>query len=80
MATATKASVANASNDLDFLRFSRTTFARSPQKSIDYAIMEKTDRAAVVVGNFRWSDIGSWDALFDITPQDSLGMFCRVPS
>ncbi len=28
--------------------------------------MEKTDRAAVVVGHFRWSDIGSWDAIFDI--------------
>ena len=29
--------------------------------------MEKTDRAAVIAGDFRWSDIGSWDALFDIT-------------
>ena len=29
--------------------------------------MEKTERAAVVTGNFRWSDIGSWDAVFDIT-------------
>ena len=38
----------------------------APQKSIDYAVMEKTDRAAVVDGNFRWSDIGSWDAIFDI--------------
>ena len=33
--------------------------------------MEKTDRAAVVAGDFRWSDIGSWDALFDITPRDA---------
>jgi mannose-1-phosphate guanylyltransferase / mannose-6-phosphate isomerase len=35
--------------------------------------MEKTDRAAVVTGNFRWSDVGSWDALFDITPRDPAG-------
>jgi hypothetical protein len=46
---------------------------RASQKSIDYAVMEKTDRAAVVTGNFRWSDIGSWDALFDITPRDPAG-------
>jgi mannose-1-phosphate guanylyltransferase/mannose-6-phosphate isomerase len=35
--------------------------------------MEKTDLAAVALGDFRWSDIGSWDALFDITPRDSAG-------
>jgi mannose-1-phosphate guanylyltransferase/mannose-6-phosphate isomerase len=48
-------------------------FARAPQKSIDYAVMERTDRAAVVAGDFRWSDIGSWDALFDIAPRDAQG-------
>jgi mannose-1-phosphate guanylyltransferase/mannose-6-phosphate isomerase len=35
--------------------------------------MEKTDRAAVIAGNFRWSDIGSWDAIFDIAPRDTAG-------
>ena len=35
--------------------------------------MEKTDRMAVVAGQFRWSDIGSWDALFDITARDAAG-------
>ena len=35
--------------------------------------MEKTDRAAVVAGRFRWSDIGSWDAIFDIAPRDKSG-------
>jgi mannose-1-phosphate guanylyltransferase/mannose-6-phosphate isomerase len=73
MAAAIKEAVANASNDLGFLRIEPEAFSRAPQKSIDYALMEKTDRAAVVVGNFRWSDIGSWDALFDITPRDSAG-------
>ena len=73
MAIAIKSSVANASNDLGFLRLQPETFARAPQKSIDYAVMEKTDRAAVVTGNFPWSDIGSWDALFDIIKPDSQG-------
>jgi mannose-1-phosphate guanylyltransferase / mannose-6-phosphate isomerase len=73
MAAAVKTAVANVSNDLGFLRLQPESFARAPQKSIDYAVMEKTDRAAVVAGQFRWSDIGSWDSLFDITPRDSAG-------
>ena len=68
IASAIEAAVEHAGTDLGFLRLQAEAFARAPQKSIDYAVMEKTDRAAVVVGNFRWSDIGSWDALFDITP------------
>jgi len=71
MASAVDAAVANASNDLGFLRLEAGSFSRAPQKSIDYAIMERTDLAAVALGNFRWSDIGSWDALFDITPPTS---------
>ena len=67
---AIEAAVDNASDDLGFLRLDPDAFARAPQKSIDYAVMEKTDRAAVVAGDFRWSDIGSWDALFDITQRD----------
>jgi mannose-1-phosphate guanylyltransferase / mannose-6-phosphate isomerase len=73
MFAAIEAAVAKAGTDLGFLRLQSEAFARAPQKSIDYAVMEKTDRAAVVRGNFRWSDIGSWDALFDITPRDSAG-------
>ena len=73
MASAINAAVANANNDLGFLRLQPEAFARAPQKSIDYAVMEKTDRAAVVVGDYPWSDIGSWDALFDITKPDPHG-------
>lgn len=73
MASAVDASVANASNDLGFLRLESGAFSRAPQKSIDYAVMERTDLAAVAFGNFRWSDIGSWDALFDITSRDAAG-------
>ncbi len=73
MASAVDAAVANASNDLGFLRLESAAFSRAPQKSIDYAVMERTGLAAVALGNFRWSDIGSWDALFDITPRDAAG-------
>src|SRR5690349_18600239 len=41
--------------DLGFVRLDADAFARAPQKSIDYAVMEKTARAAVVEGRFRWS-------------------------
>ena len=79
MAEAIEAAVKNAVNDLGFLRLQPEAFARAPQKSIDYAVMEKTDRAAVVAGDFRWSDIGSWDALFDITPRDAAGNVVQGP-
>ena len=65
--------VKTATTDLGFLRLAPEAFASAPQKSIDFAVMEKTDRAAVVQGDFGWSDIGSWDALFDITTPDPQG-------
>jgi mannose-1-phosphate guanylyltransferase/mannose-6-phosphate isomerase len=79
MASAVEAAVESATNDLGFLRLDSTAFAGSPQKSIDYALMEKTDRAAVVEGHFRWSDIGSWDAVFDIAERDSAGNAVQGP-
>ena len=73
MAAAAEAAVAAAASDLGFLRLEPEAFARAPQKSIDYAVMEQTARAAVVTGKFRWSDIGSWDAIFDIAERDKSG-------
>ena len=80
MAEAVVASVDKATTDLGFLRLDPEAFARAPQKSIDYAVMEKTDRAAVVEGAFRWSDIGSWDALFDIAAKDADGNVLQGPA
>jgi mannose-1-phosphate guanylyltransferase/mannose-6-phosphate isomerase len=80
IAEATEAAVANATTDLGFLRLEPEAFARSPLKSIDYAVMEKTDHAAVVAGDFRWSDIGSWDALFDVTMPDAAGNVVQGPA
>jgi mannose-1-phosphate guanylyltransferase/mannose-6-phosphate isomerase len=73
MARSVDTAVTSAISDLGFLRLDQTAFAQSPQKSIDYAVMERTEKAAVIEANYRWSDIGSWDALFDIRPRDSQG-------
>lgn len=77
MIEAVEGAVADCTTDLGFVRLGVGDFARAPQKSIDYAVMEKTERAAVVAGDFRWSDIGSWDALFDISPRDDDGNVVR---
>jgi mannose-1-phosphate guanylyltransferase/mannose-6-phosphate isomerase len=56
--------------DLDFVRFDEAAMVDVPDDSIDYAVMEKTDRAAVVPVSCRWSDIGSWSALWDASEKD----------
>ena len=56
-----------------FSRPDRTAFLSSPSISIDYAVMEHTDRAAVVPVEMGWSDVGSWNALWDIAPHDDDG-------
>jgi mannose-1-phosphate guanylyltransferase len=48
-------------------------FGRSPDDSIDYAVMEKADRVAVVPVEMGWSDVGSWDALHEIAIKDDAG-------
>jgi len=49
------------------LPLNEKTFADCPADSIDYAVMERTDKAAVVEANMGWSDIGSWSALWQLT-------------
>jgi len=49
--------------DLDFIRVDQATFAECRSESIDYAVMEHTQQAAVVPMDPGWSDIGAWDAL-----------------
>lgn len=48
----------------------RDAFLSSPSESIDYAVMEKASRVAVVPVDLGWSDVGSWDALYDLGPRD----------
>ncbi len=71
--TACRAALAGGSEDLDFLRLNAESFAAAPATSIDYAVMEKTDRAAVVPVDMGWSDVGSWRALWEIGAKDNAG-------
>lgn len=56
--------------DLDFLRLDAESFARSPDISIDYAVMEQAENVAVLPVSFTWSDIGGWPALWQIGQKD----------
>jgi mannose-1-phosphate guanylyltransferase/mannose-6-phosphate isomerase len=62
-----------AERDLDFTRLDAQAFAQAPAISIDYAVMEKTDRAAVLPADFGWSDLGSWTAVAEIGTADDEG-------
>jgi mannose-1-phosphate guanylyltransferase/mannose-6-phosphate isomerase len=73
MAQAAKAAVAELTRDLDFLRLAAEPFARAPKKAIDYAVMERTNRAAVVPADMGWSDIGSWNAVWEVLERDPAG-------
>ena len=70
---ACRQSLAGARHDLDFLRLEEHAFETCPSISIDYAIMEKTERAVVVAAAFDWSDIGSWSALWTRGDKDRAG-------
>ena len=59
--------------DLDFLRLDGEAFAACPSESIDYAVMEHTERASVVALDCGWSDLGSWASLYDSAPADAEG-------
>ncbi|MBU6426431.1 MAG: mannose-1-phosphate guanylyltransferase/mannose-6-phosphate isomerase [Rhodospirillales bacterium] len=72
---AAEKAIAGRKTDLDFIRLDEAAFAAAPDISIDYAIAEKTKKAAVVPASLGWSDVGSWSALADIAPRDSAGNF-----
>ncbi len=68
-----RAAVADGQPDLDFFRLDKGAFEDCPADSIDYAVMEKTDRAAVVPVDAGWSDVGSWSALWSVGDKDANG-------
>jgi mannose-1-phosphate guanylyltransferase/mannose-6-phosphate isomerase len=79
MATAAKEAVAGIRQDLDFLRLAAEPFAGAPKKSIDYAVMERTRRAAVVPADLGWSDVGSWSAVWEVLDRDRDGNAVEGP-
>jgi len=62
--------------DLDFIRVDSEIFATCPDDSIDYAVMEKTDSAAMVPLDAGWSDVGSWTSLWETADKDDSGNVC----
>ena len=80
IAAAAKSAVEDMESDLDFLRLPAESFARAPRKSIDYAVMERTERAAVVPVDLGWSDVGSWSAVWDVLDHDVNGNASMGPA
>lgn len=59
--------------DLAFLNLDKDAFESATPISIDYAVMEKTARAAVIPVSFGWSDVGSWHAVWELSEKDEQG-------
>jgi len=62
-----------AERDLDFLRLEADAFKKSPSISVDYAVMERTDKAAIFPVSYKWSDVGSWEAVWDVMAKTDEG-------
>jgi mannose-1-phosphate guanylyltransferase/mannose-6-phosphate isomerase len=77
MAKAATEAVAKARQDLAFTVLDTESFAEAPQKSIDYAVMEHTDKAAVVPADIGWSDVGNWSAVWELSERDAKGNSIR---
>ena len=69
--------VAKAGRDLGFVTLDPDAFGAAKAISIDYAVMEKTARAAVVPVSCGWSDVGSWHAVWELSDKDGQGNAAR---
>lgn len=63
----------NSAKDLDFIRLEENNFAKCPNISIDYAVMEKAKKVAVLPINVGWSDVGNWQAISELSAKNSEG-------
>lgn len=70
---AVKTAVLKGAQDLDFCRLEINAFTASPSDSIDYAVMEKTDKAVVLPLDAHWNDVGAWSALWEVKKRDDNG-------
>jgi mannose-1-phosphate guanylyltransferase/mannose-6-phosphate isomerase len=66
--------------DLGFVTLDADAFGRATAKSIDYALMERTDRAAVMPVAYGWSDVGSWQAVWELSERDGAGNAAHGPA
>lgn len=75
-----RAALAAATPDLGFLRLDPAAFAKAPDISIDYAVMEKADNLTVVPFSGGWSDLGGWDAVWREMGPDESGVATSGPA
>ncbi len=77
IAAAAGEAVAKAQMDLGFVVLDRDAFVRAPKTSIDFAVMERTDKAAVLAADVGWSDVGDWSTVWRLSPRDADGNSLR---
>jgi mannose-1-phosphate guanylyltransferase/mannose-6-phosphate isomerase len=77
MAKAAISAVDKARADLGFLLLDAESFATAPKKSIDYAVMERTQKAAVIAADVGWSDVGLWSTVWRLSQRDADGNSLR---
>ena len=77
MAKAAVSAVEKARADLGFLLLDAESFATAPKKSIDYAVMERTQKAAVIAADVGWSDVGLWSTVWRLSQRDADGNSLR---
>jgi len=77
IATAAVEAFSQAKRDLAFLVLDHTAFGRAPKTSIDYAVMERTKHAAVIPADIGWSDVGNWQAVWELSARDAHGNAVR---
>lgn len=70
---AARSAVETRRDDPDFIRLGVAAFSSAPSISLDFALAERTRRAAVVPADLGWSDVGSWHALWQLKPKDEAG-------
>ena len=75
--SAARTAVGLSTRDLGFLRLDRDAFIACPSEALDRAVMEHTAQAAVIPAEFEWSDVGSWEALWDLAAKDTDGNAVR---
>src|SRR5271165_2023597 len=77
IAEAATRACAKAKTDLGFLALDQESFAAAPKTSIDYAVMERTSLAAVIPADIGWSDVGNWQAVWELSERDEHGNSVR---
>jgi mannose-1-phosphate guanylyltransferase/mannose-6-phosphate isomerase len=73
IADAVEGAVRGAVREGRVIRLAAEHFRRAPKRSVDHAVMEHTKKAAVVAAGFKWSDLGAWDAVYEVLPKDADG-------